>query len=210
MKPLSDALDGWSPPRGGSPADPVVLLGAVWPEIVGDEVARCSHPVRLEAGTLTIVTRSSAWSQQLSLLSERVRSAIGVRLPAAGISELRFRVGKLPAPRRDAGAPAASVRRRRPRATRAPAADAAEALERFKESVMGRQRAKRAAGWKECRGCAALIAPDGAALCSLCANAQTRSRAGAAARLLFEAPWLGFRGTAALIEGLTPAEYGSI
>ena len=38
----------------------IVLLAAVWPDIVGDEVARNSHPVRIAGGTLAIVTRSNA------------------------------------------------------------------------------------------------------------------------------------------------------
>jgi hypothetical protein len=211
VKRLGEALEAWVPGSGTwCASDPVVLLGAAWPELVGEDVARNSHPIRLTGTVLTIVTHSSAWSQQLSLLSERILAAIEARLPSAGIAELRFRVGRIPAPR---AVPAGRSPRRGPapaRALRVRAATAGEALARFKESVTERQRAKRAAGWKECRGCEALIAPDGAVFCAACARAQAEDRATATARLLFEAPWLGYRGTAALVEGLTPPEYDAI
>jgi Dna[CI] antecedent, DciA len=209
---LSDALGGWRPRSGAWPGDdPVVLLGAVWPEIVGSDVARNSHPVRITADSLHVVTTSSAWSHQLSLLSERIVTAVMARLPASGIQQLRFRVGKLPAravarpvraPQRAPGANAA--------ATRAPAETAGEALAHFREAVVDRQRAKRASGWKECIGCAALVAPGGAAFCAGCLDARVEERTAATARLLFEAPWLGYRGTAALIDGLTHQDYESI
>jgi hypothetical protein len=48
-------------------------------------------------------------------------------------------------------------------------------------------------------------ATDG--LCVTCAAAGARERGEAAARLLFEAPWLGYAGTAALVRGLKEEEY---
>ena len=48
------------------------------------------------------------------------------------------------------------------------------------------------------------------ALCITCVNARTEARTEATARLLFEAPWLGYGGTAALVDGLSSQEYGSI
>ncbi len=212
MKRLGAALVGWTPRAGTwNASDPAVLLGAVWPDLVGEDVARNSHPIRVSGATLTIVTRSSAWSQQLSLLSERVLESVRSRLPDSAIRELRFRIGKVPAPRA-ALAPGQSSRGRTgdARPLRAGSATTGEALARFKESVTARQRAKRDAGWKECSGCGSLIPPDGAVLCTACANAQSEEREGATARLLFEAPWLGYRGSAALLPGLMPSEYDAI
>ncbi|HTA37855.1 MAG TPA: DUF721 domain-containing protein, partial [Candidatus Acidoferrales bacterium] len=75
MLRLSDAIAGWAPGSGRTHEDPMLLLGAVWPELVGEDVARNSHPQRLLEGTLLIVTRSSAWSQELSFLAERIVTA---------------------------------------------------------------------------------------------------------------------------------------
>jgi Dna[CI] antecedent, DciA len=206
---LSDAIAGWSPGAGRTHEDPMLLLGAVWPELVGENVARNSHPQRLLDGTLLIVTRSSAWSQELSFLAERILSAAAARLPNAGIERVRFRVGKLPAPQ---GRPGGRSRAPKPSASEAPPASESplEALGRLRAGVTGRQRAKLTAGWKPCSGCGALVEPDGAAFCIACINARTQARTEATARLLFEAPWLGYRGTSALVDGLTSQEYGSI
>jgi hypothetical protein len=210
MLKLSEAIAGWSPGSGRGNEDPMLLLGAAWPDLVGEDVARHSHPNRLADGTLVVVTRSSSWSQELSFLAERILAAIRLRLPSAGIERLRFRVGKLPGAQRPAGA--ATRAARSPGAGAAPAASATpqEALGRLRERLTRRQRAKLTAGWKPCGGCGALVAPDGAALCIACINARTQARTEATARLLFEAPWLGYRGTAALVDGLTPHEYGTI
>jgi hypothetical protein len=207
---LSDAIAGWSPGAGRLDEDPMLLLGAVWAELVGENVAGNSHPQRLLDGTLLIVTRSSAWSQELSFLAERIVTAASARLPHAGIERVRFRVGKLPSPQSAPEVRARAVRAAR--AGKAPAASASpqEALERLREGVTRRQRAKLTAGWKACGGCGALVAPDGATFCIACINARRQARTEATARLLFEAPWLGFRGSAALVEGLTSQEYTSI
>jgi hypothetical protein len=215
LKPLLEALGTWTP-RENSPweKDPVVLLAAGWGEIVGDEVGRHSHPNRIVDGTLLVTTRSSAWSQQLSFLSEHVLAAVRARFPKTSIAQLRFRVGTLPDPSRQSAGTATRrppfAPRRGGDATHAPSGSAQEAVARFRGSVDERQRAKLAAGWKECRGCGALIVPAGAAFCITCANARADERTAAVARLLFEAPWLGFAGTAALAEGLTHREYESI
>ena len=96
----------------------LTLLQAGWTDIVGVEVAANSAPVRVADGTLVIVTRSSAWSHQLSFLADRVLAAVAARLPGAGVERLRFRVGVLPkrnAPRvaRLSGQPRAAARRTR-------------------------------------------------------------------------------------------------
>jgi hypothetical protein len=220
LKPLVDAMGGWKPRDGASgPQDAVTLLAAGWPDIVGADVARNSTPVRLDDGTLSITTRSSAWSQQLSLLSERIVVAVNARIPKTPVRQLRFKVGTVRAPAERAGRPSPS---RNPVAGNGPdshdagstdappAATAREAVERFRTTVTQRRRANLAAGWKECEGCGALLAPAGAAWCVTCANARAEGRAAAVARLLFEAPWLGFAGTSALIEGLSNREYESI
>lgn len=211
LKPLGEALGAWSPAQ--SPRwekEPHVLLAAVWPDIVGEEIARNSHPTRIAGGTLAIVTRSNAWSQQLSFFAERILAAVRARIAHTPVERLQFRVGKVPAARvlRPAAAVPPLVPNRR--AEPAPAQSAAEAIARFRGSVDEQKRAKRAAGWKECTGCGVSIAPRGQALCIACANARARRLDTEAARLLFEAPWLGYAGTAELVDGLTWRDYQSI
>jgi hypothetical protein len=206
---LSHAISGWAPAGERFVADPLSLLQAGWSEIVGAEVAKNSSPSRVVDGTLIVVTRSAAWSHQLSFLAERVRDAVGARLPSAGIERLRFRVGALP---KRAGAPPPSSNPAEPRraAQASPAASADQALERFARNVDAARRAKRAAGWKECGACGVLVAPSRERYCTTCSAERFQKRALATARLLFEAPWLGFAGTAELVEGLCKPEYDSV
>jgi len=209
MLKLSQAIGEWTPSEKSALRDPLTLLAAGWADIVGAEVAANSAPVRLADGTLVVVTRSSAWSHQLSFLAERVLGAVGARLPGCGIERLRFRVGALPkrsAPR--AGSPPAKPLRLPGEAV--PSASAQEALAQFARHVESATRAKRSAGWKACDSCGALIDPSQRVSCAACSAARSEGRALAAARLLFEAPWLGFAGTAELVDGLNEREYERI
>lgn len=208
MLKLSDALTGWAPAEKSAASDPVVLLEAGWREIVGADVALNSHPDRIAGGALTIVTRSSAWSHQLSFLAEHVLEAVVARVPGAGVERLRFRVGRLPA-RRVAPSPRARARARSARTPldRGDSSSPAQALARFRSDVEGHHRQRQAAGWEACTGCGALLEPPAQSLCQACATARSETLAAATARLFFEAPWLGYAGTAALVPGLQEEEY---
>jgi hypothetical protein len=209
MLKLSQVVSQWAPSELSPMRDPLALLQAGWPEIVGAQVAANSAPVRIADGTLVVVTRSGAWSHQLTFLADRVLGAVAARLPGCGVQRLRFRVGALP--KRSAGRPAAA--RATPisqRGDEPASATASEALGRFQRRVEASQRAKRTAGWKECRACAALVAPSETGYCVACSAARAQERALATARLLFEAPWLGYAGTAELVDGLSEGEYERI
>lgn len=206
MLKLSSALHGWQPSATAGAHDPVVLLGAGWAEIVGDDVAANSAPLRIANGTMLVVVPSSAWSHQLSFLSERIVAAVTERLPAAGVERLRFRVGTLPkrGPKGRRG-PARSPAR--PNADCEPAGSAEEALARFQRTVDRAHQERRAEGWRECDRCGAL---GQTSRCVPCESAVEESRSQATIRLLFEAPWLGYAGTAELVDGLCEVEYERI
>jgi hypothetical protein len=204
---INKALEHWAPAPHVTARDPLLLLTAGWLDIAGEDVAKHSRPTRLSGGTLTVTTRSSSWSHQLSLLSEDILAAVRARLPGVALKALRFRVGRLP----DATPSGAQQRRPATAAgsldSRTPAGSSREALSRFRDEVVERERARHAAGWKPCTRCGATIAPGARTLCAVCQNARDRERADEVARLLYEAPWLGYAGTAALVSGLTVGEY---
>ena len=208
MLNIADALAGWRPAEH-DPSDPLVLLQAGWEEIVGSEVAQNSSPSRIAGSTLTVTTRSSAWSNQLSFLSDHVLRAIAARLPGAALRDLRFRVGRV-TERRKISRPQHTPRTRDARpAEQRQAADATEALARFRQDVEARRHSQRARGWTECTGCEAMV-PAGARLCAACVALRLQHLTAATARLLFEAPWLGRDGTIALVDGLQEEEYEQI
>ncbi|HEY9085291.1 MAG TPA: DUF721 domain-containing protein [Candidatus Tyrphobacter sp.] len=209
LKPLGEALAGWSV-RDDGRADPLSAVAACWPDIVGREVARNSQPINLAGETLIVATRSSAWSEQLSFLAEGILASLHERFGLKQLQRLRFRAGRLVR-----SAPARVTRgitpapRRAPR-MRADAASLEEAVARFRSDVDRTRRAKTGAGWKECCGCATLVAPDSGALCTACAVAAAQEREQFVARLLFEVPWLGYAGVSALVGSLSPQEYEAI
>ena len=64
----------------------------IWRDCVGPAVARKSEPIALERGELLVRVQSSAWAQELSLLSITLLE----RLASCGIvaEKMRFRVGQ--------------------------------------------------------------------------------------------------------------------
>lgn len=212
MLKLGQALGTFKPGSGdnASGVDPLVLVAAGWSEIVGENNGANSRPTKLDGDTLVVTTTSAARSETLAFNAELILSKLRARLPKAGIERLRFVQGKMAAAGRPLPAKRRSGGRGAPEPAQEPSADAGEALDRYKGAVAGAQRAKRELGWKECAGCPALVAPDAGPFCVPCANARNDERVRLVSRLLFEAPWLGYAGTASLIEDLSADEYASI
>jgi hypothetical protein len=207
MKPLSNAIAAWEP-NASLHEDPVSLVQAEWSAIVGNDVAANSRPAEIGRDALLIITRSSAWSQQLAFLSERILAALAQRTGLT-LQRLRFRVGRVAL----TGASPARKRRAAGRARtegREPAADLQAAFERFQADVASAQRAKARAGWKECNRCGVRIFPSSGPFCAPCENARMQERDARVARLLFEVPWLGYAGIVPLVEALSPQEYEAI
>jgi hypothetical protein len=207
VKPLRNAMAAWEPSATLS-ADPLLQIKALWPQIVGEDIAANSRPHEFGRDALLVVTSSGAWSQQLAFLSERILNALRART-GMHIDRLRFRVGRV------AEKPVNTLKKQR-RTRRAagegrePAPTLEAAMERFRSDVAAVQRAKAAAGWKECARCGVRILPASGQFCVPCENASAQERDATAARLLYEAPWLGYAGIAPLVDGLTPQEYETI
>ena len=212
LTPLVRALGAWAPGgvRGlAAAASREQALGEIfslWPQIVGEDVAAHAAPLERSGDALVVLVSSSAWSNQLSLLSAAVIRSLR-EAGIEGIERLRFRTGRSrPAPaaasggRSDELSPAAESG-----VPSEPAASLEEAFSRFRERVARARDAKQARGWKQCSKCGAML-PEGDR-CSPCATAEVSARSALVQRLMFDVPWLGFRGTAELVEGLSHEEY---
>lgn len=213
LRPLRVAVDGWAPGRGVA-ADPLHRIAAAWPGIVGDAVAAHAEPVQLNGNTLLVVTRSSAWSQQLQMLSPAILTAIRNLAPGLDVQRMTFRLGTLQrADRRSGGrrnrggAPSGGSPGAGGRAGAAPfepAADAAEALARLRRRVQ----AVRGAAPGACAACGAPLeggAPEGN--CAPCAGQTERERLLAIQRLVYAAPWLTHADLRADVPDLAAAEF---
>jgi hypothetical protein len=77
--------------RGGGTRDPARLLGLLWTEMVGDEVAANARPVQLRQGRLVVTTSSSAWAQSLQLMSSAIVARVNDRLGEPTVDTVIFR-----------------------------------------------------------------------------------------------------------------------
>ena len=87
---LGDVLSGMASARGWeSPLARAELL-ASWPDIVGADTAAHASPIGIEDGVLTVQCDSTAWAQQLRIMSATVLNSIAELFPAAGVETARF------------------------------------------------------------------------------------------------------------------------
>ena len=209
LTPVSRALVGWKPGGKRSKSPHEQALGAVtelWPAIVGEDVARHAAPIEIKADALLVLTSSSAWSNQLSLLAGPIICALS-EAGIDGIERLRFRIGRIRrvtfthGPERSNGKSPAAL----PSAPVTSSSTAEEALLRFRKRVEGGRDAKRADGWNPCSTCGVLLSEG--SRCAPCAAAELSARSARVQRLMFDVPWLGFSGIADLVEGFTREEY---
>jgi len=202
LRPLRAALEGWSP-TPGNVGEPLSAIAAAWPEIVGAKVAEQCTPVEMRAGALFIATRSSAWSQQLQLLSTTILAGVNRLAPDASVTRLMFRLGRFRQAERPAVGRAAKPPARRVEAAPEPAADAWDALERVRRRLGRLRHATRA----QCRDCGVALSPGTAARCAPCASAVLSARSLATQRILYATPWLDYAALREQLPALAPAEY---
>jgi Dna[CI] antecedent, DciA len=81
--------------------DPLVAAARrVWPQAVGDEVARNSLPVRRSGDALVVFCASATWASELTLLERTARLRLG-ELLGEDPPPLRFEVGNVDDPSRE-------------------------------------------------------------------------------------------------------------
>lgn len=65
----------------------------LWPEIVGPQLARATEARKVQGGTLVVVTRNSAWNQELSFQKTGIVRRYRERLGREYVTDVRFNVG---------------------------------------------------------------------------------------------------------------------
>jgi predicted nucleic acid-binding Zn ribbon protein len=65
----------------------------VWPEIVGPQMAKASEARSFQGGALVVVTRSSAWLQELSFQKQTLLRRYRERLGKEVVKDIRLTVG---------------------------------------------------------------------------------------------------------------------
>ncbi len=205
LKPLRDALGTWTP-GGRSVPEPIHAITAAWPAIVGPNVAANSSPLEISGDVLVVMTSSSAWSQQLQMLSLPILRALRdvPHLPA--IERMTFRSGRLAGRKVRARAALPASERRTPRTNGAPslpAADPFEALDRLRARI----RTVRRRSATTCAVCGAPLEAATPQVCAPCSGERERERSLELQRLVYSAPWLAFEEIREQLPTTTVAEF---
>lgn len=69
----------------------------LWERVAGETIAKATRVGDIRNGTLYVYTRSSAWSQELSMLRETFLERLNAELGEQIVSDLRFQVKPFPA-----------------------------------------------------------------------------------------------------------------
>jgi hypothetical protein len=89
------ALRGVGVPDAGSLTD----VTRLWPEVVGDAIARAAWPQRIARDdTLLVAAVSSTWAFELGLLGEEILGKLAVAMGDGAPTAIRFSPGPVPSP----------------------------------------------------------------------------------------------------------------
>ena len=92
---LRGVLQGAGVPDAGALAD----VTRVWPEAVGDAIARAAWPQRIARdGTLLVACSSASWAFELGLLGEQILGKLAATVGAGAPTAIRFSPGVVPSP----------------------------------------------------------------------------------------------------------------
>jgi len=223
---LKALIAGWTPRASGirgsgsaSADEAAAAFAAAWEKAVGAEVARRSRPTRFRNGVLTVLTASSAWSDELSLHAPRIMSVLQRAFPHERLLKLRFMVASgrtkllLDSERTRGREPvrprALPTSRRSEPADDRSAEDIATILARVAAMQQALDAERDRAGWKICASCGRRFAPESSAVhvCAPCADGKRRRTLGAIERALMHAPWLSLADVRVALPRTTATAY---
>ena len=69
---------------------------SVWDEVVGERIAKNSLPKKIDRGALVVITRNPTWTQQLTMMKEKIIDRLNKRLGDEIVKEIRFIQGEIP------------------------------------------------------------------------------------------------------------------
>jgi predicted nucleic acid-binding Zn ribbon protein len=70
-----------------------VIIHRVWPEVVGEEVARRSQPGPLKHGRLQVTVVDAVWLQQLTMLKPTILASLESHLGSRLVRDIFFSLG---------------------------------------------------------------------------------------------------------------------
>lgn len=99
MERLDASLRGALQVAGVPDAGALAAVTRVWPEVVGDAIARAAWPQRIgRDGTLLVAAASASWAFELGLLAEEILAKLVPAVGAGSPTAIRFSPGPVPEP----------------------------------------------------------------------------------------------------------------
>ena len=96
MAPVGAVLDKAIQDLGLGEAVAKGAAMVLWPEVVGEAVARVTHPQTVRGRTLVVTVVDSAWLQQLRYLEETMLEGLNAALGRQVIEGIYLQVGQIP------------------------------------------------------------------------------------------------------------------
>jgi predicted nucleic acid-binding Zn ribbon protein len=75
-RPIGRAFDGYLREKGLAEVSRLAELAAIWPEVVGDDIARHASPRLLRGDLLVVEVDHSAWAAELRFLAGEILKRI--------------------------------------------------------------------------------------------------------------------------------------
>ncbi len=92
--PVGDAVAAWLKSAGLSERVGQAAVVEAWPALVGERIARAARPEAVASdGTLVVRVTSSAWRQELSLMTPEVLALLNRDRATGRIKRIRWLVG---------------------------------------------------------------------------------------------------------------------
>jgi len=109
MERLEGSLRGVLKSAGVPDAGALADVVRVWPDAVGDAIARAAWPQRIARdGTLLVAATSSSWAFELGLLAEEILAKLSAAVGEGAPAAIKFSPGPVPSPAAPVGNAAAT------------------------------------------------------------------------------------------------------
>ena len=66
---------------------------AIWPQVVGEDIAARTQPVKIEDGVLYVRVNHSAWMQELHFMEKEILRKLKEAAPNIEVGRIRFSAG---------------------------------------------------------------------------------------------------------------------
>lgn len=77
-----------------APETPVGSLQAIWPRVVGDQIAKVTVILGERDGLLEVGCESAVWADELSMMEPDIRARLNAALDDQVVESIKFRAGE--------------------------------------------------------------------------------------------------------------------